>query len=86
MSTKILDKKFVENKYEEFAKNNIDNYIRIFLSFGKWQSRIDRRLLRGFLFKKKVNKDYLLSIENFIECEAHRELLINGIKARRNDL
>jgi poly-gamma-glutamate synthesis protein (capsule biosynthesis protein) len=85
-STKILDKKFVENKYEEFAKNNIDNYIRIFLSFGKWQSRIDRRLLRGFLFKKKVNKDYLLSIENFIECEAHRELLINGIKARRNDL
>lgn len=84
-SVKILDKDFIEKNYEEFAKKNIDNYIRKFLAFGKWQSRIDRKILKGYLLNKKINKEYLLAIENFIECEAHRELLIRGIKSRRND-
>jgi poly-gamma-glutamate synthesis protein (capsule biosynthesis protein) len=30
--------------------------------------------------KKRYTKKQLLAIQNFIECEAHRELLIQGIK------
>ena len=48
------------------------------------KNRIHSLLQGGYLLKKKVNKEYLLEIENFIECEAHRELFLTGIKARRN--
>lgn len=82
-SAKIRDKDFIEKNYEEFAKENIDNYIRKFLDFGKWKSRIDRKILKGYLLNKKINKEYLLAVENYIECEAHRELLLKGIKIMR---
>lgn len=85
-SEEILKEGFTERKYEDFAKQSIDNYLRKFLGFGKWKSRIDRRILKGSLLRKKISREYLLTIENYIECEAHRELLLKGIKARRNSL
>lgn len=85
-SREILEQDIIEEKYYEFSKDNIDNYLRHFLGFGKWKSRIDRKILKGYLLNKKINKEYLLAIENFTECEAHRELLLRGIKSRRNDV
>ena len=46
---------------------------------GKWLLRIYRRLLNGMLLKRKYNKKQLLTIHNYIECEAHRELVIKGL-------
>lgn len=43
---------------------------------GKWLLRIDRRLLNGMLLKRKYDKKQILAIQNFVECEAHRELVI----------
>ena len=51
----------------------------ILSGFGKWKSRIDRRLLNNMLLKQKYNSKKLLAIQNYIECEAHRELLISGL-------
>jgi poly-gamma-glutamate synthesis protein (capsule biosynthesis protein) len=85
-SEEILEEGFIEKKYNEFARKSIDNYLRKLFGFGKWKSRIDRKLFGGFLLRKKSNKENLLAIQNYIECEAHRELLLKGIKARRNDL
>jgi len=45
----------------------------------KWLLRIDRRLLNGMLLKRKYDKKQILTIQNFVECEAHRELVIKGL-------
>lgn len=84
-SEEIKKHGFIEEKYREFAVKNIDNYLRKFLGFGKWTSRIDRILLKGMLVKMRSNQRHLLSVRNYVECEAHRELLLRGIEARRND-
>jgi poly-gamma-glutamate synthesis protein (capsule biosynthesis protein) len=82
-SQEILKEGFVEQRYKDFSLNNIDNYLRKFLGFGKWYSRIERRIFKGYLLSRKSNKEYLLAIQNFIECEAHRELVLAGLKEKR---
>lgn len=81
-SNEILKDGFIENKYKEFAQENLESYLRKFSAFGRWLSRIDRRLLNGMLIQKKYSKKQLLAIENAIECEAHRELLLAGLKEK----
>ena len=85
-SAEILEIGFIEKSYEEFARKSTDNYLRKLCGFGKWHSRIDRKILKGYLLRKKLSKEYLLGIQNYIECEAHRELLLRAIKSRRNDV
>lgn len=79
-SDEILQKGFIEKQYEKFAKKNTESYLKSFSGFGKWLSRIDRYLLKGSLLKHKYNKKKLLTIQNYIECEAHRELVLTGLK------
>jgi len=85
-SEEIIQEGFIDNQYAKFAENNIEKYLRNFSGFGKWMSRIDRRIFKGKLLKKMNDEKKLLSMQNYIECEAHRELLLKGIKTRRNDL
>ena len=85
-SDEILKEGFIEQQYRQFAQKNRDSYLRRFSGFGKWLSRIDRRLLNGMLVRKKYNKKQLLAIQNYIECEAHRELIIAGLKSEKNQL
>jgi len=85
-SDEILKEGFIEQQYRQFAQKNRDSYLRRFSGFGKCLSRIDRRLLNGMLMKKKYNKKQLLAIQNYIECEAHRELVIAGLKSEKNQL
>ncbi|NFO31260.1 CapA family protein [Clostridium botulinum] len=79
-SKEIQQKGFIEIRYKEFAKKNAELYLRSFSGFGKWISRFDRYLLKGSLLKYKYDKKRLLAIQNFIECEAHRELVLAGLK------
>jgi hypothetical protein len=79
-SNEMLTEGFIEKQYEKFAKKNIDEYLRCFSGVGKWLSRLDRYLLMGSLVKYKYSKKKLLVIQNFIECEAHRELILAGLK------
>lgn len=82
-SKEILRPGFVEKKYREYASQNLPKYLRHFSGFGKWVSRIDRRILNGWLLNKIYNKNKLTFIRNYTECEAHRELLIEGIKNKK---
>lgn len=86
-SKEILYEGFIEKQYQEFAQDNIQSYLGTFSGFGKWISRINRRLLKGMLINKIYNKQKLLAIQNFIECEAHRELIIEGLQviSKRKD-
>lgn len=79
-SEEITQEKFIEHQYQKFAKKNIESYLRSFSGFSKWLSRIDRRLLNGMLIKRKYNEIQLLALQNYIECEAHRELLLVALK------
>ncbi|MBP1924259.1 poly-gamma-glutamate synthesis protein (capsule biosynthesis protein) [Sedimentibacter acidaminivorans] len=85
-SEEMLQEVFIDNQYAKFAENNIEKYLRNFSGFGKWLSRIDRHIFKGKLLKNIYNKKKLLVMQNLIECEAHRELFLKGIKTRRNDL
>jgi len=85
-SNQILQKGFVEQQYQKFAQENIQNYLRNISGFSKWLSRIDRILLNGMLMKEKYNKKQLLAIQNIIECEAHRELVLAALKIEENRL
>lgn len=82
-SEEMLQKGFIDEQYAKFANNNIENYLRNFSGFGKWISRIDRRIFKGKLLRKMYNKKKLLAMQNFIKYEAHRELPLKGIKTRR---
>lgn len=83
-SEEILQEGFINEQYIKFAEKNIENYLRILSGFGKWLNRVDRYLLKGNLLKRKYDKRKLLEIQNYIECEAHRELLIAGLKGEIN--
>lgn len=79
-SEKIKDPEFVKEKYENFANEKILHYLRKFSGLGKWFSRIDRFIFNGFLTKKLFNTKKILKLLNYIQCEAHRELIISGLK------
>src|SRR5699024_5205852 len=81
-SSKIMEEGFIEREYQKFANKNIKKYIQRFARFGKWKSRFDNRLFKGALSEKAYSKRELLAIRNYIECEAHRELLLKSLKNR----
>lgn len=75
----------VEAKYAEFAERMKSNYL-IHFSGGRrglfW--RAVNKLLSGRLVAWTIRRKYtpkqLLAQQNFVECEAHRELLLAGVK------
>lgn len=79
-SKEVLEEDFIEQKYNEFAKANIQAYLRKISGFNKLIFFIDNRLFNGKLLNKIYNKKKLLALQNYIECEAHRELIIAGLK------
>lgn len=79
-SGEILQAGFIEKEYQKFADKNIQNYLGRFSGFGKWINRIDRKLFNNKLLKRKYNKKRLLAMQNYIECEAHRELVLAGLE------
>jgi len=79
-SSEIVESGFIEKKYNEFALNNFLSYIRKLAGMGKALSRFDRIFLNNLLVRHKYNKKKLLAIQNYIECEAHRELMLTGLK------
>ena len=70
---------FIESNYQKYSNENIESYLRKFSGFAKWVSRLDRKILKGTLLRSKYNKTKLLAIKNYIECEAHRELILTGL-------
>ena len=78
-SEELKDSKLLDEKYENFSSNMLWTYLFLASPFGKWFSRFDRYIFKGKLIKWIYPKRKLLALQNIIECEAHRELLIKGI-------
>ena len=76
----------VEAYYNEFAQESISNYIWYFS--GKKSNYLFRILnrLSGYQLQKIYARHYLkrngIAMRNYIECEAHRELVLEGLKQK----
>lgn len=82
-SIQIVEEGFVEKKFTEYVKTQSKNYSKVI----RGEKSIVKRLIM-----KYSNKDYnflyseerLFALLNFIECETHREIVLNGIKKSLN--
>ena len=85
-SADIQEEGFVDEKYKQFAEESIDSYIRYFSETHNGLlyrainrlscNRIRKWTIQHYLRNKKAG------MMNYIECEAHRELLLKGLKSR----
>lgn len=80
----------IEKKYMEFAEKMQEYYLYYFLGINRtsFTFKLLYKLTGGKYYKAMINKKYKttnkLAIQDFLECEAHRELLLFGLKGRRN--
>lgn len=72
---------FIESEYSKLAKQNIDLYIKAGIPrSNSIINRIFNKLFANKWFLKRLNKAQKLALCNYLECEAHRELFIRGLK------
>ncbi len=88
-SANVCKQGFIEQEYKQFARENIDYYLRVIagkenkLMFRIINKLTGRRFV-NYYNRKKYKEELLLALENYIECEAHRELLLEGIRSYTN--
>lgn len=80
----IKEEYFVVNEYKKFASLMLRHYLLACSGYSHSVLRkILNRLTGGMMAKKTTNaynKKELLALRNFVECEAHRELWVEGLK------
>ena len=77
----IKDESLLEEKYINFSMKKLNEYLHICTGVRLYNRILNRFFKRKFFIKKYKLKD-CLAILNIIECEAHRELFIKGLKER----
>ena len=82
-SNEIKDEEFLEKNYTNFAMNKLNEYLHISNGVRLYNRILNRLFKRKYFIKKYGLKD-CLALLNIIECEAHRELFIKGLKEKIN--
>lgn len=86
-SLEIMNQGFVESSYSHFADSMLDGYLSSFIPGGKTiLFRFLNKLLGHRIALLLGSRARFLCNENFIECEAHRELFVAGLKRKNKDL
>ncbi len=86
-SSNICKNGFVEKEYKVFAKEMLNGYLINFAALNKSfvfraLNRLTKQKFGKWYLKRKYSCDSLLAMYNFINCEAHRELIEEGLKKR----
>ena len=84
-SAKIKDSDFIENEYQRFCQENSQYYLATFAGFGRILRKADS-ILNGLFTKMIFSSRKLSLLENYVECEAHRELILNFLRSTRKKL
>ena len=83
-SEEIKSNRFVEEQYAIFAKSMVDYYLKAFSGkesiLFKVLNKISGNRIRQFKLNKMYTKHTRTVIRNYIECEAHHELVIEALK------
>ena len=82
-SEEIKEADFVEKSYREFAEGMLNSYLSCGIpGSGSLVFRVLNKLSRAHLADKLIDIKSGLALLNHVECEAHSELLIEGLKSK----
>ena len=89
-SKEILEEGFVQQRYNEFAREKCYYYLSICDPAKRsFLFRLINKATKGDYQQKRAssrfNTNSILKLYNCIECEAHRELLINGLREKMHE-
>ena len=84
-SNKITEPGFIEEEYNKFSASMLNNYMAR-LNKKNIIKKIMNKLTGGKYYERRYNLSDYVAILNYLECEAHRELLIEGIKNKIHEL
>lgn len=85
-STQIREEGFLQSTYKAFAEEAVDNYFCAIAGKGpknymfRLLNKITNYKWQHLCWKYRYKKVQRVKIINFIECEAHRELFLAGLK------
>lgn len=84
-SQQMQDPAFLQAQYKVFAKEKLDFYLLAFSGLQKgFFFRALNKLTKGeyakWRMRRKYNTKDLLAIRNYVECECHQELMLEGLK------
>lgn len=83
----ITKDNFVKENYQKLSLEAIAPYLYQFAGWPLWAIRMDklfhRRLIKG-VFKR--NERRLLFLQNVLQCDAHREIVLEGLKQLRRQV
>ena len=86
-SAEIKKEGFIEKKYAEFAEDFYEYYLSALMGERSFLFRViniisgDR--YKRICLKNTYNEKSRIRIENYFDCEAHRELLLQSLKSKR---
>ncbi len=87
-SKEIAQEGFVQKKYSEFAEKMVDSYLMGITGKSssflfKVANKLTGHRLEKFWARRAFKKKELLTIENVVNCECHKELFLKGVINRR---
>ena len=84
-SEQIKSTEFVKDEYKKLIEKNILSYIYTFkeekLFFFRLLKKIFGKRIESIYLRRIVNDKKYIKIANYIDCEAHRELISTGLKS-----
>lgn len=80
----ITNKNFVEDNYRALARDAIAPYLYQFAGWPLWAIRMDKLFGRRLIKRSfRKNERRLLYLQNVLQCDAHREIVLEGLKQLR---
>ena len=80
-SKQIREAEFIEIQYKKFAQSYINTYLRTGMPHNNSiLNKVINKLSKERWFVNRLKKEQKLALCNYLECEAHRELFIQGLK------
>ena len=83
-SENITKAGFIDTEYEKYCTTNGLFYLGSLAGLGRITRKIDR-MLNGIITRQIYSIDKLNMLQNFIECETHRELVLKYLNIRRKE-
>ena len=81
-SEDILKPGFIESEFDNFADCTGLFYLGALAGLGRVLGKLDR-ILNGLITRRIYSRDRLNMVQNFVECETHRELLLRYLNLKR---
>lgn len=75
----IKDSVILKKNFDNFSSSMLNNYLSILSKCTLFKRLINKFFIKNYYTKRYSKKD-LIKILNIVECDAHREVLINSLK------